>query len=72
MQLFIFCVVCERLTNDIGATSDALSQIDWFRYSPKFQMCIKLMLLRISKPQGITAGKFYIITLQSFGRVSII
>lgn len=41
----------------------------WYKRSPKLQKIVCFMIKRSQKLTGITAGKFYYVDLDSFGKV---
>ncbi|XP_011305517.1 odorant receptor 9a-like isoform X2 [Fopius arisanus] len=42
---------------------------NWFEVSPKAKKSILMMLMNSAKPVYLTAGKFYVLSLESYGKV---
>jgi hypothetical protein len=43
--------------------------LDWYRESIKFQKTLILILVRAQRPQYLTAGKFFNISLENYRKV---
>lgn len=71
LQLYVFCWYAQKITEEAELVANHIYSIPWYLGDPAYEkMCITLMA-KAQKPAGVTASKFYMITLQSFQRVSM-
>lgn len=70
LQLYIFCWASEQIKFEAGTIADAAYNIQWYSCPIAIQKTNKLIMVRAQKPVGVTAAKFYMISLQTFQAVS--
>ncbi|XP_050086930.1 odorant receptor 13a-like [Anopheles aquasalis] len=69
LQLYVFCWYAQKITEEAELVANHIYSIPWYLGDPSYEkMCITLMA-KAQKPTGVTASKFYMITLQSFQRI---
>ncbi|XP_049535308.1 odorant receptor 13a-like [Anopheles darlingi] len=69
LQLYVFCWYAQKITEEAELVANHIYSIPWYLGDPAYEkMCITLMA-KAQKPAGVTASKFYMITLQSFQRI---
>ncbi|KAI4476740.1 hypothetical protein M0804_013357 [Polistes exclamans] len=69
--LFIYCYIGECLIQESMSLSNAFYSYEWYNISPINQKMIYMCMLRMKKPQHLTSGKFFILSLSTFTDVSI-
>lgn len=69
LQLFLFCWYAQQITEEAQLVSDHIYNIPWYLGEPKLQKDILTFMVKAQKPTGVTASKFYMVTLQTFQRV---
>ncbi|EAA44886.1 AGAP002722-PA [Anopheles gambiae str. PEST] len=70
LQLFLFCWYAQQITEEARLVSDHIYNIPWYLADPKLQKDILTFMVKAQKPTGVTASKFYMVTLQTFQRIS--
>uniref|UniRef100_A0AAG5CZ64 Uncharacterized protein n=1 Tax=Anopheles atroparvus TaxID=41427 RepID=A0AAG5CZ64_ANOAO len=49
--------------------ADHIYNVPWYLSEPTLQKTILTLMVKAQKPSGVTASKFYMVTLQSFQRI---
>uniref|UniRef100_A0A182QFE2 Uncharacterized protein n=1 Tax=Anopheles farauti TaxID=69004 RepID=A0A182QFE2_9DIPT len=70
LQLFLFCWYAQNITEEARLVSDHIYNIPWYLSEPALQKSILTFMVKAQKPAGVTASKFYMVTLQSFQRIT--
>lgn len=68
-QMFIYCWISENLITEIENVANEIYDVPWYLCPVNTQKCIKLMILRSQLVLGVSAAKFYLISLKSFQTV---
>ncbi|XP_058055936.1 odorant receptor 4-like [Anopheles bellator] len=69
IQLYVFCWYAEEITEEAAMLADHIYNIPWYLGDTKLQKMFLTLMVKAQKPTGVTAGKFYLITLQSFQQI---
>ncbi|XP_050071387.1 odorant receptor 13a-like [Anopheles maculipalpis] len=70
LQLFLFCWYAQNITEEANLVADHIYNIPWYLSDTPLQKTILTFMVKAQKPTGVTASKFYMVTLQSFQRIS--
>uniref|UniRef100_A0A182PUY6 Uncharacterized protein n=1 Tax=Anopheles epiroticus TaxID=199890 RepID=A0A182PUY6_9DIPT len=70
LQLFLFCWHAQNITEEARLVSDHIYNIPWYLGDIALQKTILTFMVKAQKPTGVTASKFYMVTLQSFQRIT--
>uniref|UniRef100_A0A182WR07 Uncharacterized protein n=1 Tax=Anopheles minimus TaxID=112268 RepID=A0A182WR07_9DIPT len=70
LQLYLFCWYAQNITEEASLVSDHIYNIPWYLSDPALQKTILTLMVKAQKPTGVTASKFYMVTLQSFQRIT--
>ncbi|XP_053667446.1 odorant receptor 13a [Anopheles marshallii] len=70
LQLYIFCWYAQNITEEASLVADHIYNIPWYLSDPALQKTILTLMVKAQKPAGVTASKFYMVTLQSFQRIT--
>ncbi|XP_053679716.1 odorant receptor 4-like [Anopheles nili] len=70
LQLYLFCWYAQNITDEARLVADHIYNIPWYLSDPALQKTILTFMVKAQKPAGVTASKFYMVTLQSFQRIS--
>uniref|UniRef100_A0A182K087 t-SNARE coiled-coil homology domain-containing protein n=1 Tax=Anopheles christyi TaxID=43041 RepID=A0A182K087_9DIPT len=70
LQLFLFCWYAQNITEEARMVSDHIYNIPWYLADPTVQKTMLTFMVKAQKPTGLTASKFYMVTLQTFQRSS--
>lgn len=71
IPLYVICWISESLKKEIDKISKVAYELPWYLCSVPLQKTLRMIMLRASKPIGVTMGKFYIVSLQSYQAVSL-
>uniref|UniRef100_A0A182NZA3 Uncharacterized protein n=1 Tax=Anopheles dirus TaxID=7168 RepID=A0A182NZA3_9DIPT len=69
LQLYLFCWYAQNITEEARLVSDHIYNMPWYLSDPALQKTILTLMVKAQKPAGVTASKFYMVTLQSFQRI---
>ena len=69
MQLFTFSWFGSKLMEQCAMVAESAYNCDWYNKPIAFQKSMCLIMIRAQRPSGITAAKFYFISLESFSMV---
>ncbi|XP_052863138.1 odorant receptor 4-like [Anopheles cruzii] len=69
IQLYVFCWYAEEMTEEAAMVADHIYNIPWYLGDIRLQKMFLTLMVKAQKPTGVTAGKFYLITLQSFQQI---
>lgn len=69
MQLLTFSYFGSKLMDESGFVAVAAYDCDWYDKPVVFQKSISLIIMRSQRPSGVSAAKFYLISLESFSKV---
>ncbi|XP_052863139.1 odorant receptor 4-like [Anopheles cruzii] len=69
IQLYVFCWYAQEMTEESAMVADHIYNIPWYLGDTKQQKMFLTLMVKAQKPAGVTAGKFYLITLHSFQRI---
>nr|XP_034179731.1 uncharacterized protein LOC117604098 isoform X2 [Osmia lignaria] len=72
MQLFLCSWPADLLLAKSEAIGGAAFSSPWYRHPVPLQMPISMLLIRAQKPARLTAGKFVVLSLETFGSVSLL
>ncbi|XP_043685151.1 odorant receptor 22c-like [Vespula pensylvanica] len=64
--LFIYCYIGECLIQESTNLSHAFYRYEWYNVSPINLKMVNICMLRMKKPQQLTSGKFFVLSLASF------
>ncbi|XP_043685244.1 odorant receptor 82a-like isoform X1 [Vespula pensylvanica] len=64
--LFTYCYIGECLIQESSSLSTAFYRYEWYNVSPLNLKMVKICMLRMRKPQQLTSGKFFVLSLASF------
>ncbi|XP_043685152.1 odorant receptor 45b-like [Vespula pensylvanica] len=64
--LFIYCYIGECLIQESLNLNTAMYRYEWYNVSPINLKMVNICMLRMKKPQQLTAGKFFVLSLASF------
>ncbi|XP_035896260.1 odorant receptor 13a-like [Anopheles stephensi] len=70
LQLYLFCWYAQNITEEARLVSDHIYNTPWYLCDLALQKTILTFMVKAQKPTGVTASKFYMVTLQSFQRIS--
>nr|XP_012135240.1 PREDICTED: uncharacterized protein LOC100875960 [Megachile rotundata] len=70
-NIFIFCYIGERLTEQCKKVGEKAYSVEWYRLSHRTALSLVMIISRSSMVIKITAGKIIRISLATFGDVSI-
>ncbi|XP_049300874.1 odorant receptor 13a-like [Anopheles funestus] len=70
LQLYLFCWYSQNITEEASMVSDHIYNIPWYLSDRALQKTILTFMVKAQKPTGVTASKFYMVTLQSFQRIT--
>nr|AQN78488.1 olfactory receptor 86 [Meteorus pulchricornis] len=65
-QTFVLCYAGEYLTDKNSLVADIVYHSDWYELHPKYIKILQLMMVRAQKPLVLTAGKFVVLTSETF------
>lgn len=71
MQLFTFSFFGSKLLSHSAKIAETVYEIRWYNKPIPLQKYISLIMIRAQRPMGISAAKFYFISLQSFAKVCV-
>lgn len=71
MQLFTFSWFGSKLLQNSARVADTVYSISWYHNSVPLQKFVCLIMIRAQRPLGISAAKFYLISLESFAKVCV-
>ncbi|THK33040.1 odorant receptor 14 [Diachasma alloeum] len=69
VNVFIFCFIGEKLTQQCHEASKAIYMIKWYRLPPDVAIALVLFLASAQVPRRITAGGYMDLSLNSFVKV---
>ncbi|XP_063995664.1 uncharacterized protein LOC135173020 [Diachasmimorpha longicaudata] len=69
VNVFIFCFIGEKLTQQCYEVSKAVYMIKWYRLPPDVAIALVLFLANAQVPRKITAGGYMDLSLNSFVKV---
>uniref|UniRef100_A0A182JIL4 Uncharacterized protein n=1 Tax=Anopheles atroparvus TaxID=41427 RepID=A0A182JIL4_ANOAO len=69
LQLYLLCWYSQNITDEASQVADHIYNVPWYLSEPTLQKTILTLMVKAQKPSGVTASKFYMVTLQSFQRV---
>ncbi|XP_035742401.1 odorant receptor 22c-like [Vespa mandarinia] len=64
--LFTYCYIGECLIQESSNLSNAFYRYEWYNVSPMNLKMVNICMLRMKKPQQLTSGKFFVLSLASF------
>ncbi|XP_043685289.1 odorant receptor coreceptor-like [Vespula pensylvanica] len=64
--LFVYCYIGECLIQESSNLSNAFYRYEWYNVSPTNLKMVNICMLRMKKPQQLTSGKFFVLSLASF------
>ncbi|XP_008560592.1 uncharacterized protein LOC103580566 [Microplitis demolitor] len=65
-ELFLYCFVGEKLTNEVDKSSFAMYSTSWYNLKPNVWKNIMFVTLKCSKEFRITGGKLFKMNLENF------
>ncbi|XP_066597140.1 odorant receptor 13a-like [Prorops nasuta] len=68
-QLLLFCFPGDELMNQSFSLNKRIYSIKWYDHSAEIKFIICILMLRNQKPCNLTAAKFYVMHLKSFGSI---
>lgn len=66
IDLLFSCYYGQKLSTENARIADCLCDTDWYSKSSKIQKASQLLILRAQKRVGITAGKFYMLSYETY------
>lgn len=72
MQLLTFSYFGSKLMDESEFVAVAAYDCDWYDKPVIFQKSISLIIMRSQRPSGVSAAKFYLISLESFSKVKLL
>ncbi|KFB40587.1 AGAP002722-PA-like protein [Anopheles sinensis] len=69
LQLFLLCWYAQNITDEASEVADHIYSVPWYLGDVPLQKTILTLMVKAQKPSGVTASKFYMVTLQSFQRI---
>ncbi|XP_077288108.1 odorant receptor 67c-like [Arctopsyche grandis] len=70
LQLFMISRFGQQIITESSDIADAAFGCAWFMYGKEFRKLVILIIQRAQKPLGLTAGKFFYISMESFSKIS--
>lgn len=69
MQLYTFSCFGTKLQKQSVKIAETVYDISWYNNSLPLKKFVCLIMIRAQRPMGISAAKFYFISLESFAKV---
>lgn len=69
MQLYTFSCFGSKLQKHSAKIAETVYEISWYHNSLPLKKFVCLIMIRAQRPMGISAAKFYFISLESFAKV---
>ncbi|KAL2734675.1 odorant receptor 82a-like [Vespula maculifrons] len=64
--LFTYCYIGECLIQESLSLNTAIYRYEWYNVSPINLKMVNICMLRMKKPEQLTSGKFFVLSLASF------
>ncbi|XP_047370085.1 odorant receptor 22c-like [Vespa velutina] len=64
--LFVYCYIGECFIQESWNLSNAIYRYEWYNVSPMNLKMINICLMRMKRPEQLTSGKFFVLSLASF------
>ncbi|XP_035733502.1 odorant receptor 94a-like [Vespa mandarinia] len=64
--LFLYCYIGECLIQESLNLSNAIYRYEWYNMSPMNLKMVIICMLRMKRPEQLTSGKFFVLSLTSF------
>ncbi|XP_035733521.1 odorant receptor 10a-like [Vespa mandarinia] len=64
--LITYCYIGECLIQESLSLSNAIYRYEWYNVSPMNLKMVNICLMRMKRPEQLTSGKFFVLSLASF------
>ncbi|XP_046613319.1 odorant receptor 13a-like isoform X2 [Neodiprion virginianus] len=69
LQIYIYCSLGDDLLTESTKVGQAAYECPWTNFSTSVKSCLLVMTMRSQQPLLITAGNFYVMSMENFAAI---